>query len=808
MGLRSDALSNWSEVREIFEAAVELPREQRAAHLDRVCADRQALRSEVEDLLAAAEESDALEPSTTAPRAPALLQQLSAPELSGTQVGGYQLGRVLASGGMGVVFEAEQDQPRRTVALKMMRLGLFGPDAARRFRYEAEILAHLRHPGIAQVYDTGVHRVADGRSGERELPWFAMEFVERARPVTAFVREGALSFADRIRLFLRICEAVQHGHQRGVVHRDLKPDNILVDGSGNPKVIDFGVARATDCDLALTTMLTHTSHVVGTLQYMAPEQTESESARVDARTDVYALGLVLFELLADQHAYDLTGKGIHEIAELVRIAPAQRLASFDPQLAGDLQVIVDTAIDKDPERRYPSVALLAEDLRRFLRSEPIAARPPSVTYQLRLFARRNRTLVLSGVVVLIVSLAATVVSVRWALLSDEAEQAARSEKAQATHLLGMLLDESLSSLLEFEQRLGEEGENAELRRDLLRDAVDRLVELEARAGDDPAVLLPLVRAYLRLGNLEGNPTRPNLGDLDAAQRSVGRAHDLATRLASAHEDDRGVQRVLGQTFVSLASLAHAEGRQEEAVGRYRDGVRVLTDLADHDLLAVDMSLSRAYGHLANVLSSLQRIDEAQDAAEARTDLTRRAMTAAPDDPERLGNHAISAGHLGMLLMQRRSWEGALARYREAAETHRILYEEHGRETDHYFSVKLKMTQVDPLWHMGRYGEAESMMAEWIAEMTALADREPELENYVFQLGLGYVSFGNLYRERAAADSAADSALRDYTRARDHYSSGAALLDDLFDAGKLVPRYQPVRDMAHRGVRECQAALAR
>ena len=799
---------DWSEVRAIFEEALELPPPGRTAYLDSSCSGRPLLRAEVEELLQSADTSQGLEPEADSDRLPSLLQQLSAPELSGTRIGGYRLGRVLASGGMGVVFEAEQDQPRRSVALKMLRLGLDGPEGVRRFRYEAEILAQLRHPGIAQVYETGLHRTDDGAGGICELPWFAMEFVEQARSIVGFAAEEELSAADRIRLFLRACEAVQHGHQRGVIHRDLKPDNILVDRSGTPKVIDFGVARATDCDIALTTMLTHTGRVVGTLQYMAPEQTESNTGRVDARCDVYALGLVLFELLTGHHAYDLAGKGIHEIAEMVRTAPARRLRSFDPRLDGDLQVIVDTAIDKDPERRYASVVHFAEDLRRFLAREPIAARPPSVTYQLQLFARRHRALVLSGAAVLAVSLVATVVSVRWALRSDDAEQAAQTQRAQATELLGLLLDDSLTSVLEFEKRLAALGNTASLRRDLLRESVDRLVSLEARAGDDPNVLLPLVRAYLRLGNLEGNPTVDNLGQLDAARRSIRRAHALATRVAGAHPDDTRVQRDLGEATVSLASLAHADGDREAAAAHYRMAIDTLRDSARDDPLAVDLLLSRAYGHLAGVLALSGQLEEARAAAEARTEVTRRALAAAPDDPERLGNHAASAGHLGIVLVQGREHEAALALFQEASATHGRLYREHARGIDHYFHVKTRLMQVDPLWQLGRYDEAEAVMQEGIGELSVLADSSPELGNYAFHLGLAHVTFGDLYRERAADAPDAAAALRDQAAARDHYASGGAVLDRMFDAGKLVPEHERLREHAHRSLRDCEEMLAR
>lgn len=797
-------MTDWTEVREIFEAAYERSPAERAAYLERVCGARPEMRVEIEELLTSADSSEALEPAADGARPP-LEMLLSAPEISATHIGRYRLGRVLASGGMGVVFEAEQDEPRRVVALKMMRLGLQSSASVQRFRYEAEVLAKLRHPGIAHVYDTGVHRVADGAGGDRELPWFAMEFVEQARSIVQFASDEALTIEARIRLFLRACDAVQHGHQLGVIHRDLKPDNILVDGSGALKVIDFGVARATD--VAVTHRMTQTGQVVGTPQYMAPEQLGDDRTGVDVRVDVYALGLVLFELLTGHHALDFAGKSIHEIAEAVRSAPARRLAGFDPRLGSDLQVIVDTAIDRNVARRYASVSLLAEDLRRFARSDPIAARPPSVVYQLHLFARRNRGLVLSCVAILAVSVVAAAVSVHWALRSTDAERVARTEKAQATELLGLLLDDSLTALLDFEQRLAAVGETAELRRGLLREAVDRLVALESRAGDDPELLLPLVRAYRMLGNLEGNPSVRNLGDLARARQSLRHAHDLATRLAAAHPASAPIKRSLGDVTVSLASLALAEGDRAVAIEKFRVGIALLRESAGGDPLAVDLDLSRAYGHLAGVLALSDRLDEAHAAALARTEVTRRALAAAPDDATRRGNHAASTGHLGIVSFQRHEYGDALESYEEAAAMHRELFRSEGRVIDRDFHIKMRLTQVEPLWHLGRVDLAEARMEEGLRALRAVIESEPEVVNHSFQLGLAHLTFGDLYR--GGTDEGADStaAPGDWPRARDHYAQSRAVFDRLFDAGTLVPAYGRLRDLAHQRWRECEDELA-
>jgi serine/threonine protein kinase len=218
----------------------------------------------------------------------------------GRRIGQYKVKQVLASGGMGTVYLAMQDEPRRAVAVKLMKRGVTSRSALRRFRFEAQLLARLRHPGIAQIYEAGTFD--DGAGG---APYFAMEYVPAARPLTAHAREKKLEVRQRLELFAAVCDAVAHGHQKGIIHRDLKPSNILVDSAGRPKIIDFGVARATDSDMAVTTLQTELGQLVGTLQYMSPEQCGDDPLDIDTSSDVYALGVVLYELLCEELPYDL-----------------------------------------------------------------------------------------------------------------------------------------------------------------------------------------------------------------------------------------------------------------------------------------------------------------------------------------------------------------------------------------------------------------------------------------------------------------------------------------------------------------------
>lgn len=313
-------------------------------------------------------------------------------------IGGFRIHRLIASGGMGLVYEAWQESPHRPVALKVMRRGVGTPSALRRFKAEAQLMARLHHPGIAQVYDAGIDETTP-----EPTPYIAMELVAGARTLRDYVREHALGREAVIELIARVADAVGHGNGKGVIHRDLKPTNILVDPAGNVKIIDFGVARAMDGD-APVTQLTEPGQLVGTVQYMSPEQISGDSRELDERSDVYSLGVILYELIAGKMPHDLEGKSVYEAAIVVRDNPSSKLGTVVTDVPLDLETIVHRAVERDRERRYRTAADLAEDLRRFLRGESIQARRDSAWYvfikSLRAWVRSNRSLYIAAMVLI------------------------------------------------------------------------------------------------------------------------------------------------------------------------------------------------------------------------------------------------------------------------------------------------------------------------------------------------------------------------------------------------------------------------
>ena len=408
---------------ELFQTALDLPPEARERWLDDSCGGDAAIRRQVEALLHAHQEVDGFLET------PALrTNDVPTASMVGKRVGGYEIEEVIASGGMGTVYLARQSEPDRRVALKMMRAGLTGPEVFQRFQYESRVLARLRHPNIAQVYETGM--LATDPDSDLKIPWFSMEFVEHATTLVDYANAMQLGTRERLQLFVPVCAAIQHGHERGVIHRDIKPSNLLVDGNGRPIVIDFGVACTTDADVALTTVGTDLGQLVGTLQYMSPEQCQADPNALDARTDVYSLGMVLYELLCNCLPYVIGGEPVFEAARRIQETVPKRPSTHDHTLRGDLETITLKALEKDPDRRYRSVADLLSDIERYLDLRPIRARPPSIYYQIGLFVRRHRALTASALGIALALLITTVVSWQFAIRATRAEKVAVNERTR------------------------------------------------------------------------------------------------------------------------------------------------------------------------------------------------------------------------------------------------------------------------------------------------------------------------------------------------------------------------------------------
>lgn len=427
---------------ELFDRAVDLSPAERSELIDELRRSDEALAARLEQMLT--EDSEGA--TTASPRSGDEQRTSFRTELlAGKMVGQYRIVRELGRGGMGVVFEAEQDHPNRRVALKIIQASLLSSEGRQRFELEAKVLARLSHPSVAHVYDAGSAELDGVR-----YPYLVMELID-GPPLDAYVREHA-SPREALELFVQVCDAVQRAHDVGIVHRDLKPQNILVvrdapentgdEAQARPKILDFGVARVTNADLDASSMVTATGQIVGTVGYMSPEQLAGDSKKVDARSDVYALGVVLFKLLSGRLPHDIDGKLLPEIIVDVRDSEPLRIGTVRPEFSGDIDTIVAKALEKEPDRRYATAAELADDVRRHLDDQPITARPPSLAYRVRKFTLRHRGLVASVALAgsaLFVALAITTSALVEATNERDAKQVAlESSTAMSTFLSELL----------------------------------------------------------------------------------------------------------------------------------------------------------------------------------------------------------------------------------------------------------------------------------------------------------------------------------------------------------------------------------
>jgi hypothetical protein len=441
---------------------------------------------------------------------------------TGTHVGRYRILRPIGDGGMGIVYEAEQEQTLRHVALKLIRPGMVAKATLRRFERETQALGRLQHPGIAQIYDAG-----EADTGFGPQPYFAMELIRGQTP-GEYVKKHPLNVRDRLELVAKVADAVHHAHQRGIIHRDLKPSNILIDETGQPKVLDFGVSRAIDGH-APHTRQTEMGQLLGTLAYMSPEQLKGDPDEIDIRTDIYALGVILYELLANRPPYDVEGN-LPDLLTAIREVEPATLGTLARTYKGDIETIAAKALEKDKNRRYTSAAELAADIRRFLSEQPIIARPPTATYQLKKFARRNKVLVTAAFMVTLALVLGVIASTWQARRAQLAEQAALVDRDRALQAEAMATEQR-NLALDAQREAVAAGEMASAERDRANVERNRAQLAEEQARRD-ATVANTQRLVAITQQLVREALRPETSrdDYDLASALIVQAQRFSARL--------------------------------------------------------------------------------------------------------------------------------------------------------------------------------------------------------------------------------------------------------------------------------------
>jgi serine/threonine protein kinase/Tfp pilus assembly protein PilF len=688
-------------------------------------------------------------------------------EAAGTQIGPYRLLRPIGEGGMGTVFLAEQAQPvQRQVALKVIRPGMDTRQVLARFEAERQALALMDHPNIARVLDAG--------TTDAGRPYFVMELIDGAR-ITRFCDDTRLSVRERLALFVPVCQAVQHAHQKGIIHRDLKPSNVLVtlyDGKPVPKVIDFGIAKATGQKLTERTLETQVGSVVGTLEYMSPEQAEPRQLHVDTRSDIYSLGVLLYELLTGTTPLQptlLDGTALLDLLRAVRESdpprPSTRLNTteelstvaanrgVEPKrligiVRGDLDWIVMKCLDKDPARRYETADALARDVERYLNLEPVEACPPSRRYRLRKFARRNRKLLLAAGAFVLLLTTATAVSVWFGVRATLAERKADAERRQAVTEKERAdeqaaVAEAVNKFFNGDILIQASPEQSPDRDLKLRTALDRAAEkVDDRLASQPVAAARIHKTLASAYN--------SLGELELAEKHARRSYELyREKLGPDDPSTVGAMNNLGSALFARKNLEEAEKLYAAAVER----ARKVFDAEDPVLLAMMANLATVYGMrgrpdearklLEETLEVQQRV-QGEKSRETLTSMINLAATykhlGKQDDARRMYEKALELTRQHLSPKDPHSLQCALglAEVLEAEKNHERANElragvlELGGQSlppEHPILMTARKDLAISLWQLGRYPEAIKRFEDELrVESKVFKPQNPQLLN--------------------------------------------------------------------------------
>ena len=579
----------WSLIEQLYHSAMEREESQRAAFLERACGGDRDLQQEVQSLLAYVKQTGkfidrgalAVVAAEMAGDAADSHPDSDQDRMIGKRVSQYRIVAKVGSGGMGDVFRAVRadEAYEKHVALKLISAGRHSTFFVNRFRTERQILASLDHPNIARLYDGG--------TTDEDVPYLVMEYIE-GEPITAYCDHHRLSVADRLKLFLQVCAAVQYAHQHLIIHRDIKPDNILVTSEGVAKLMDFGIAKILDAgaesgqrDATVTGLRAFTP------AYASPEQIKGEA--ITTASDVYSLGMVLYELLAGRSPYRITSHAQHEMARAICDVeperPSTAAGSFAPMpveestaesvsalrntsadrlrstLSGDLDQILLKALRKEPQRRYASAQALADDLQAYTLGLPVSARRGTLGYRAGKFIRRNKLSLAAAAVLTFIVLAGAVAIVREA-------RVARVAEARAEQRFESLRKLTNSMLFEFHDAIENLPGSTAARELVVRRALEYLEQIAAEAHNDPATLRDLAAAYERIGRIraeEGHPHLGGTGSFQQADELYKKALGIRQNLAAANLEDASLQMDLLGTMLNVARIYEQFGDLDRAL---------------------------------------------------------------------------------------------------------------------------------------------------------------------------------------------------------------------------------------------------
>ena len=718
-------------------------------------------------------------------------------EVSAKWLGPYKLLQQLGEGGMGSVWLAEQDKPvRRRVAVKLIRPGMGSKEIIARFEAERQALAMMNHPNIAKILDAG--------TTEQGSPYFVMELVS-GKPLTEYCDQHKLSIEERLKLFIEVCCGVQHAHQKGIIHRDLKPGNILVANQDNkpvPKVIDFGLAKAIESTQKLTdqSLFTGIGQILGTLKYMSPEQAAMDSLDVDTRTDIYALGVILYELLTGATPLDnssIKDKAVVKVLEVIRelepARPSSKLGSgtdeqistivsnrrierlkLNKVLAGDLDWIVMKALEKDRTRRYESASGFAEDIQRFLNDEPVIARPPSFRYRVSKFVSKNRTVVVAASLVFF-SLFGGVIGTTWGMVSaniarSEAEYAESEERKQREEAEKQKVraEEREQQAIDAVRRFGDVvTENQELKNNPEFEELRKKLLLEPMKFFDS-----LIKATIE--NYDTDPS--SLTRLSKATKSLGALHVLIGNKANALEAFKKERFILEQmqklspddekTLISLATCYNNMAVQLRSLGRYDEAFAVHENEKQiYNRLSVEQSgnedllfgLANYHKQIGEWYREQTINDKALLSLRESVKTIQSVLDKKPLDKVALAAKANLKNTIAVVLSDNGNAQGAIDAYIEAKATLEEIIEVDPTENDYRSQLAACMINLsDAQLEIGQEAISIKNLLAAVEIMEHLVDKNPTVTDYLTSLSSCYNNLGARYKQAKKFESALEA----------------------------------------------------
>ncbi|HUQ92077.1 MAG TPA: protein kinase [Bryobacteraceae bacterium] len=777
----------YQKVKTLFEKALELPSAHRPAFLAQSCIGDEHLRTEVESLLLSDTEHTGFLDKSPVSSLSQLLEDHDQP--APTRLGSYEVIRELGRGGMGAVYLASRadDQYRKQVAIKVVLRDRENAMVMERFRRERQILANLDHPNIALLLDGGA--TPDG------LPYLVMEYVE-GEPIDAYCDAHRLGVEQRLKLFLTVCGAVQHAHQNLVIHRDLKPTNILVKKDGTVKLLDFGIAKLVSATPAMQALdKTATAMRLLTPEYASPEQVKGEA--ITTSTDIYQLGVVLYELLT----------GHHPFAYKNRAAIMQMLLSDEPQrpsqattriveddqpdgsknilrtpdsisatregsphklrkkLEGDLDCVVLKALAKDPAKRYSSVEQFADDIRRHLTDRPVQARPHTLSYIAQRTVRRHRTGVFAAALVLAALLAGIAVAAREA-------HYARLDRAKAERRFAEVRRVANSFLFEVHDALAPLAGTTAARRLVVQKAMEYLNSLSREASGDPALERELASAYQRVGDLQGNPNGANLGDITGALQSYRKSMSIREALLKAAPKDQESRRDLAASHEAIGDVLLTAGSLEEALNSYQKAQVIREALFKENPSSRPLKsvLVKSYQNVIGLLAAAGNTSRAIELSQSALHMSEELAREDPNNPEARRNLSVAYSKYGGVLDRRGDFDGALQNYRKALRIHEKL----AAENPDSAQTRREMSLIHE--DMGRVFASRNEIAQAtedyrraLAIRKDLAASDPRNVQAASDLGIIEMRMGDML----ARANQRPAALESYRHALDVFQSVAA-----------------------------------